>query len=286
MKTKNTIIILAAIMLTLVPALSLVDEDDSDATVSFINVTQGKITSDGGDLYVEFKNDESAERTVTITVTNSNTGAVVGTATVTIPASTENYKATVHVNFGGTGEYNAKITCTPSSYFDPGINYTTEIVTVTDSIWSSWTAYAAIAIVVILVVIAVFLHMRNAPKIKPDTTFTELESEKNEGKPAKTEERVPSTERKRYKTNSLEKEKTAKKSEPVKEESRSKKKEEPKKVEPVKEESKPKKKEEPKAQSFTEIEEKKKTSTKEKKDPASSDPEESKKLKYVSSRRK
>ncbi len=283
MKTRNTIIILAAIMLTLVPALSLIDEDNSDATVSFINVTQGKITSDGGDLYVEFMNDEAAERTVTITVTNSNTDAVVGTATVTIPADVANYKATVHVNFGGTGEYNAKITCTPSSYFDPGINYTTTIVTVTDSVWSSWTAYAAIAIVVILVVIAVFFHMRNAPKIKPDTTFTELETEKNEGKPAKTEERVSATERKRYKTNSLEKEQVAKKAEPAKEESRSKKKEEPKKVEPAKEEPKPKRKEEPKAQSFTEIEEKKKTSTKEKKD---SDSEDSKKLKYVSSRRK
>lgn len=281
MKTRNTIIILAALMLTLVPALSLIDEDNSDATVSFVNVTQGKITSDGGDLYVEFMNDESAERIVTITVTNSNTGAVVGTTTVTIPADVANYKATVHVNFGGTGEYNAKIACTPSSYFDPGINYTTTTVTVTDSIWSSWTAYAAIAIVVILVVIAVFLHMRNAPKIKPDKTFTELETEKNEGKPVKTEERISSTERKRYKTNSLEKEQTAKKVEPVKEESKPK-----KKVEPVKEEPKPKKKEEPKAQSFTDIEEKKKTSTKEKKDSAPSDSEEPKKLKYVSSRRK
>jgi hypothetical protein len=272
-------------MLTLVPALSILDQNESDATI-FINgePQQGKITSDGGEIYVYLDNTEDTSISVKIVITNNNTKNEVGNTIQDIPAKSEHYKVTVNVNFGGTGEYNAKITCTDTTTGE--ITYTTMTVTVTDTVWSSWTAYAAIAIVVILIVIAVFVHMRNAPKIKPDTTFTELEAEKNEGKPVKTEERVSSTEKKRYKTNSLEKEQTAKKTEPAKEESRPKKKEEPKKVEPVKEEPKPKKKEEPKAQSFTEIEEKKKTSTKEKKDSAPSDSEEPKKLKYVSSRRK
>jgi hypothetical protein len=260
MKTKKILVVTAALMLTLMLGLSVVDQDESDATVSFVNVYQDTITPDGGDLYVEFKNSESVERTIEIEVTNSDTGKVVGTTTVTIPADTTNYKATVHVNFGGVGEYNAKVTCTPADYFG-SINYTTTTVNVTKSIWSSWTAYAAIIIVVILVVIAVFLHMRNAPKIKPDKTFTEIESEKSDDKSSRSTERIASsTERKKYKSmkSETEQEKTVKKAEPAKEEPK-------------------------KAQSFTEIEEKKKV-TKDKK--TSSDDTESKKSKYVSSRRK
>ncbi|UAL07508.1 MAG: DUF3244 domain-containing protein [Candidatus Methanogranum gryphiswaldense] len=263
MKTKKILVITAAMMLTLVLGLSMVDQEESDATVSIIEAYQDTITPDGGTIYVQFNSTEGVDREITITITNSNTGSTVGTATITIPADTENYKASVHVNLGGTGEYNIKITCAPTSYFDNKEAYytTTITVNVTESIWSSWTAYAAIIIVVIIIVIAIFLHMRNAPKIKPDKTFTELESERNDGKPSRSTERIASsTERKKYKSTKSE----TTQEPPVK------------KTEPVKEEPK-------KAQSFTEMEEKKKVA-KEKKD--SSDDTESKKPKYVSSRRK
>ncbi len=250
MNAKKTLIIAVIMMLAVLPAIGLIDDSGSDATISIDgNVTQGTITSDsGGDIYIKLESTEDEDVDITITVTNSNTGDTVGETTVTIPAN-EDITASVHVNFGSAGTYNAKITCTPSTYFE-NVNYTTATITVTDSIWSNWTSYAAIIVVVLLVVIALVLHMRSAPKIKPDTTFTQLEEQQKEPASKSGESAQHSTTRKKYKSSEASK---------------------PSEEAPVKSEPK-------KAQNFTELEKQKKSSE--------SDESEPKKLKYVSSRRK
>lgn len=250
MNAKKMIMIVVALMVALVPALAIAESGDSDADVHISgNVTQGSInSSEGGTIYVTFSSDESVDMEVKITVTNPDASKEYGSATVTVPANSDSYKASVHVNTGATGDFNILVTCESAS----GTETTTALITVSASVWSNWVTYLAIALIVILVVIALVLHSRSAPRIKADTTFTEIEGKKGEAdssKPSRKPAAAPSTEKKRYQASK------------------------PKDEEPVKAEE-PKK-----AQNFTELEAEKKS----KKDASAEKPE---KLKYKSSRRK
>jgi len=256
MNNKKAIVaILAVLALSMIPLMAI-ESDESDAIIVIEGVTQGTVTSsNGGDILVHFNSEEVRDRTITITVTlPENDNKVIGTATVEIPAETE-YTAAVHISGLGVGTYNVKITCEDSVYF--GINTQSFVLDVTKSIWSNVSTYLAIAVVAILIVVAAVIKMRSAPKVKPDTTFTELEKQNsNESrKSQKTVDPEPTTERKRY-------DKTEKRAET------------PKPKEPVK------------ATTFTELEKEQKTSIREKPADEKSDSSEPKKLKYVSSRRK
>jgi hypothetical protein len=181
-------------MLALVPAMVSPDSEDSEAT-SLGAVTQGKITNNGGGyLYIEFTNNE-VERDVTITVVNLGNGETVGNGTITIPASESAYTGKIHVNLGGTGDYNVKVTCTPESVFD-GSNYTTLSVSVVQDVWSDWVTYGALIVIALLVVVGAIVYSRSKPKIKADTTFTKLEAERAASGKVVAEE--PTVERKRY----------------------------------------------------------------------------------------
>lgn len=255
MRNSKKIIVLAMLVIATSFAAGLSMQEASDADLTFSDVSQGKITPDGGNIYVMLENQDNSEKNLTLTVTYVKDGTEItaGSKNITVPSKAMNYKATVYVNLGGVGEYNIKITAT-DIYFHDGANTTTFTATVTESIWSGWTPYAALGIVALLVVIAAFIHIRSKPRIKPDQSFTQIEQERRSGKSAGTP--GTSAERRRYSAD-----KTG----------------QPKAV--VKEP-------EPKAASFTELEKEKAVAKKEAGKSEKKPGKEPGELKYVSSRRK
>jgi hypothetical protein len=263
MNHKKTIATLTVMMMAFI-SLSIVTADDSDADIWMEDdgfKSYGFKNNSNGTLEIKFKSQEAADFDITITITDSN-GKTLHKETVTVSPGL--YIAHLSFNIGGVGEHEVTITCEPS-YIFPGsipLNVQTVTITVEESIWSKWTTYAAVAIIVILILIAVLIRMRGAPNVKPDTTFTELERQKESREEPEEDEAPRSSKRRRYEEGT-----TA--SVPVKKEQ--------------------------KAASFTELEKEKSAPKpakepvkepvkKEKKKEESSEPP--KKLKYVSSRRK
>lgn len=256
----------------------------SDALISIDgDVKQGTITPDGGNIHVVLRSTES--NAVSITVTVYKDGVQIGETVCMVPAN-GTATADVYIKAGGLGEHNITIKCTPATYFG-SINETTAVVIVTQSVWSNWTTYIAIIVVAILIVAAAALHMRSVPKVKADTTFTELEQKKA---PRSGETRT--TERRKYSD--------SKDAAPVKESKKEAKKEtftemaekkESEKKETKKETftemaEKREAKKEAKKETFTEAAEKKETKKESAKAEKTPEPEEEKKIKYVSSRRR
>jgi len=272
MNQKKMIAALTVMMMAFI-SLSIVATDDSDAYIWMEDngiKAHGFKNNSNGTLEIEFRSQEVADFNITITVTDSN-GKVLHRETVAVPNGT--YIARLSFSIGSVGEHEVTITCEPSDIFPPGsipLNVQTITITVDESIWSKWTTYAAVAIIVILILIAVLIRMRSAPAVKPDTTFTELEKQKESREDFEEDEEPKTSKRRRYGE-----ETTA--STPAKKETKAasfteleKEKSAPKPAkEPVKEKSSPKPAKEP---------------VKEKKKEDSSEPP--KKIKYVSSRRK
>jgi Predicted membrane protein len=275
MNHKKTIVALTVVMMAFI-SLSAIAGEDSDAVVAISDGlrAEGFANNSDGTLIINFNNMDGVDREIIITVTDLNDpGKVYVTRTVTVPDG----KTDVPISFriSDSGDHEVRITCEPQGlfYFDGTkyLNNQTMIISVSQSIWSNMTTYIAIAVVAILIVIAAVLKMRSAPATKPDTTFTELEKQKD-SKPVN--EDVPqTTSRRRY---------NEEKSAPVQKETKAtsfteleKSKAEPKpKAKPAKEE---KSKAEPKPKDSKPAKEEKK-----KEDPK----EQPKKIKYVSSRRK
>jgi len=262
MNHKRTIIALAAILMAIVP-VGIIMSDGSDASMDLGKIWgEGFTNTSDGTLFVTLKNTEYSDQEITIVVT-SDSGRELARATVTVPA---NSTYTAELRFGlGLGSHDLTVTCTPAILFvppDSPINYDTVNLNVTESLWSKPTNNGAIIAVALLIVIAFYLRMRNAPATKPDTTFTELERQKESKTETAETPRASATERRRYR-GSEEPPKEAKK--PV-----------AKPPEPPAEK---------KAASFTELE-KQKSEKKETAPKKESSSEEPKKLKYVSSRRK
>jgi len=267
MNHKKILIALAVVMLAAV-SVGIIAGSESSASV---NVSDNSIWGSGftntsdGTLSVKLTSNESEDQTVTITVTES--GNELAKQTVTVPAG-QPYTAELRFRLSSVGEHNLTVKCeSENSIFltSPGVSSkvysTTVTVDVTQSILSKPSTYAAIAVVAILIVIAFYLHIRNAPSTKPDTTFTELERQKRDSRGEEDDTpKTPATERKRYVESGGQAKGATKPSPPP---------------------------EEKKAASFTELEkqkkEKKEAPEPKKKETSSEEP---KKLKYVSSRRK
>ena len=263
MNKIKTIMALALIALAMVPMGLTLLSDESEAYLTINDGIHGEgfATNSDGTLFLHISNDEEIPITITLTVIiDGNEDEAKTFPDIEVKAGGGDIELRFRV--GGAGEHSVKVTGTPSSLFFPN-NNNTGTINVKQSILDKPTTYIAIAVVVILIVIAFYLHMRNAPAKKPDTTFRELEEQKKASKgEVESAPKASATEKKRYDKASTT---------------------EPPNATP-KEKAKPAP-EEKKATTFTELE-KEKASKKEtaKKDSSSSD--EPKKLKYVSSRRK
>ncbi|MCL2032973.1 MAG: hypothetical protein FWG96_06900 [Methanomassiliicoccaceae archaeon] len=274
MNHKRTMIALAVIMMAVIP-MSMITSDESDASMNFGDVRGEGFTNTGdGTLFIPLISTEAVPHDITITVTETEGGRVLATATVTVPAETT-YVAELRFRLGA-GEHNLTVTCTPADPFPtpPGgnpINYIPVQVTVTESIWSKPTTFAAIAVIAILIVIAAYMRMRSAPTTKPEMTFTELEKRQKGSKADEEKPKASATERRRYRESDGSAKGAEKSSAPPPEK---------------------------KAETFTELDRQKKAETASKKESSEepkkaetaskkeSSSEEPKKLKYVSSRRK
>ena len=262
MNQKRTIIALAVIMIAAVQ-LSMVMSDDSDAVIEYGNVWGEGFTNSGdGTLFVVLRSTEPTEQQITVIVTEN--GTELARTTVPVPADGE-YTAELRFSLNGVGNHDLTVTGEPAVLFptpqggEP-MNSDTVTVTVSETIWSKPSTYVALVVVALLIVIAVYLRMRSAPAAKPDTTFTELEKQQKEvSKPdAEEKPKTAATERKRYGSSEDVPKPSGKQTAPPAEK---------------------------KASSFTELEKEKggKKETSPKKESPSG---ETKKLKYVSSRRK
>jgi len=260
MNHKKTIVALTIVMMAFI-SLSAIASEDSDAIVAISNDprAEGFANNSDGTLIINFNNMDGVDREIVITVTDLNDpGRVYVTKTVTVLDGKHDIRISFRIS--DSGDHEVRITCEPQGlfYFDGTkyLNNQTMTISVSQSIWSNTTTYIAIAVVAILIVIAAVLKMRSVPATKPDTTFTELEKQKD-SKPVN--EDVPqTTSRRKYNEG---------------------------KPAPVQKETK--------AASFTELEKNKaepKPKTKpvkeEKKEKKENPSEQPKKIKYVSSRRK
>ena len=273
MNHKKTMIALAIAMMALIP-MGIMMSNESDAGMEFRGDPWGDGFSNNSDgtLHIVLKNTEPNDVELTIIITEGD--RELKRETFTIPADTDSYTVNISFRVDGVGSHDLIVTGIPASLFptppsgDP-LNFTNVTINVSESIWTKVTTYVAIAVVALLVVIAAFLKMRSAPAKKPDTTFTELERQKETTavKEEPTARRSSTTERRRY--GSSEEQKSA----PV----------QPKPAAPKQKPAEPP--QEKKASSFTELDKQKKTEKKESPSKSKSS-EEPKKLKYVSSRRK
>jgi len=209
MNHKKTLIALAVIMLAAIPISVIMSEGSDAKMIADDDGIWGGGFNDRNDgtLFVTLKSDEVNDQAVTITVTDKN-GRVLASSTVTVPAE-DTLIAELRFRLSA-GEHDLTVTIKAENpvFILPGGSSTDTVtrsvtVNVTQSVLSKPSTYAAIAIVAILIVIAAFLYMRNAPTVKHDTTFTELERQKKEAR-GETEEapKTSATERKRYKDSS------------------------------------------------------------------------------------
>ena len=259
MSGKKGIVFLLAALMALVTASAVVS-DGSDASPGMATGSAGEF-KDGKDGTITFlvNNDTGGEIEATFKVyVDIAYGDITEStaANVTMTQTLADGQNTVKISFSmGDGDHTVTVTASSDdATFDAGANHFTLNISVAKSIWSNVTTYLALIAIVLIVVIAAFYYIRTKPKAAPSTTFTELEEKKAE-KPEEPARKSVGTERRRYNSKANDSAAKTEESKPA----------------PVQVEEKKK------AASFTELEEEKKTSK-----PSDS----SKKIKYVSSRRK
>lgn len=260
MSGKKGIVFLLAALMALVTASAVVS-DGSDASPGMATGSAGEF-KDGKDGTITFlvNNDTGGEIEATFKVyVDIAYGDITEStaANVTMTQTLADGQNTVKISFSmGDGDHTVTVTASSDdATFDAGANHFTLNISVTKSIWSNVTTYLALIAIVLIVVIAAFYYIRTKPKAAPSTTFTELEEKKKAEKPEEPARKSVGTERRRYNSKANDSAAKTEESKPA----------------PVQVEEKKK------AASFTELEEEKKTSK-----PSDS----SKKIKYVSSRRK
>ena len=252
MSGKKGIVFLLAALMALVTASAVVS-DGSDASPGMATGSAGEF-KDGKDGTITFlvNNDTGGEIEATFKVyVDIAYGDITEStaANVTMTQTLADGQNTVKISFSmGDGDHT-------DATFDAGANHFTLNISVAKSIWSNVTTYLALIAIILIVVIAAFYYIRTKPKAAPSTTFTELEEKKKAEKPEEPARKSVGTERRRYNSKANDSAAKTEESKPA----------------PVQVEEKKK------AASFTELEEEKKTSK-----PSDS----SKKIKYVSSRRK
>ena len=259
MSEKKGIVFLLAALMALV-TVSAVVSDGSDASPGMATGSAGEF-KDGKDGTITFlvNNDTGGEIEATFKVyVDIAYGDITEStaANVTMTQTLADGQNTVKISFSmGDGDHTVTVTASSDdATFDAGANHFTLNISVDKSIWSNVTTYLALIAIVLIVVIAAFYYIRTKPKAAPSTPFTELEEKKAE-KPEEPARKSVGTERRRYNSKANDSAAKTEESKPA----------------PVQVEEKKK------AASFTELEEEKKTSK-----PSDS----SKKIKYVSSRRK
>ena len=184
MKAKIFTAVFAVAILALVP-LALCEDSEAAFVYGFDNFT---VDDKGGS--VSFYVDDKDEVPLTAVISIIGSGKIVGNTTF-IPDS-NHFKVTVGIVSGlGQGDYNVKLVLSEEG---SELETVTAMMHVNKNIWSGWIAYAALIVIGVIVVIGFFLHFRNRPKIKADTSFTEIETGKKEYVPST----PASTERKRY----------------------------------------------------------------------------------------
>ncbi|AIZ56794.1 preprotein translocase subunit SecG [Candidatus Methanoplasma termitum] len=298
MNKNKTLLALAFVILAVAPMSIILIGEQSNAYVSMSDDSarvwgEGFTTNGNGTLHVILKNNDEFNNSEQITLSvhdKTIDGPVLATSSPVIVPAGGTYEVQISFNIGSAGEHSLAVTGEPANQFpvDGQGNHanfiSTVSVTVKESILSKPTTYIAIAVVAILIAIAVFMHMRNTPAKKPDTTFTELEEQKRASKGgADSAPKTSATEKKRYdKASTTEPPKATpkEKAKPAAEEKKS-----PKEKTQPKESTKPAQ-EEKKATTFTELEKEKSSKKDAVTNKESSSSEEPKKLKYVSSRRK
>lgn len=260
MSGKKGIVFLLAALMALVTASAVVS-DGSDASPGMATGSAGEF-KDGKDGTITFlvNNDTGGEIEATFKVyVDIAYGDITEStaANVTMTQTLADGQNTVKISFSmGDGDHTVTVTASSDdATFDAGANHFTLNISVAKSIWSNVTTYLALIAIVLIVVIAAFYYIRTKPKAAPSTTFTELEEKKKAEKPEEPDRKSVGTERRRYNSKANDSAAKTEESKPA----------------PVQVEEKKK------AASFTELEEEKKTSK-----PSDS----SKKIKYVSSRRK
>ena len=260
MSGKKGIVFLLAALMALVTASAVVS-DGSDASPGMATGSAGEF-KDGKDGTITFlvNNDTGGEIEATFKVyVDLAYGDITEStaANVTMTQTLADGQNTVKISFSmGDGDHTVTVTASSDdATFDAGANHFTLNISVAKSIWSNVTTYLALIAIVLIVVIAAFYYIRTKPKAAPSTTFTELEEKKKAEKPEEPARKSVGTERRRYNSKANDSAAKTEESKPA----------------PVQVEEKKK------AASFTELEEEKKTSK-----PSDS----SKKIKYVSSRRK
>ncbi len=260
MSGKKGIVFLLAALMALVTASAVVS-DGSDASPGMATGSAGEF-KDGKDGTITFlvNNDTGGEIEATFKVyVDIAYGDITEStaANVTMTQTLADDQNTVKISFSmGDGDHTVTVTASSDdATFDAGANHFTLNISVAKSIWSNVTTYLALIAIVLIVIIAAFYYIRTKPKAAPSTTFTELEEKKKAEKPEEPARKSVGTERRRYNSKANDSAAKTEESKPA----------------PVQVEEKKK------AASFTELEEEKKTSK-----PSDS----SKKIKYVSSRRK
>lgn len=260
MSGKKGIVFLLAALMALVTASAVVS-DGSDASPGMATGSAGEF-KDGKDGTITFlvNNDTGGEIEATFKVyVDIAYGDITEStaANVTMTQTLADGQNTVKISFSmGDGDHTVTVTASSDdATFDAGANHFTLNISVAKSIWSNVTTYLALIAIVLIVIIAAFYYIRTKPKAAPSTTFTELEEKKKAEKPEEPARKSVGTERRRYNSKANDSAAKTEESKPA----------------PVQVEEKKK------AASFTELEEEKKTSK-----PSDS----SKKIKYVSSRRK
>ena len=260
MSGKKGIVFLLAALMALVTASAVVS-DGSDASPGMATGSAGEF-KDGKDGTITFlvNNDTGGEIEATFKVyVDIAYGDITEStaANVTMTQTLADGQNTVKISFSmGDGDHTVTVTASSDdATFDAGANHFTLNISVAKSIWSNVTTYLALIAIVLIVIIAAFYYIRTKPKAAPSTTFTELEEKKKAEKPEEPARKSVGTERRRYNSKPNDSAAKTEESKPA----------------PVQVEEKKK------AASFTELEEEKKTSK-----PSDS----SKKIKYVSSRRK
>ena len=260
MSGKKGIVFLLAALMALVTASAVVS-DGSDASPGMATGSAGEF-KDGKDGTITFlvNNDTGGEIEATFKVyVDIAYGDITEStaANVTMTQTLADGQNTVKISFSmGDGDHTVTVTASSDdATFDAGANHFTLNISVAKSIWSNVTTYLALIAIVLIVIIAAFYYIRTKPKAAPSTTFTELEEKKKAEKPEEPARKSVGTERRRYNSKANDSAAKTEESKPA----------------PVQVEEKKK------AASFTELEEEKKPSK-----PSDS----SKKIKYVSSRRK
>jgi ATP-dependent Zn protease len=205
---KRILLPVVLLVLITVPALSVLCVEEAEASPDYLIMDTGTLskgsfdTRNNADVKITIVNNTENKVDVKVWITYQNESGVLKEVDIEV-ASEDKTVAVLNLGFGSQGTKYLTVHAksddadfyTGSAVNEASHNFT---IHVDQSVWSNALTYVAIVLIVIVIAVAIYLRQRNAPKVEPQMTFTELEEMRKSQRKDVDVSSGSSSERRRY----------------------------------------------------------------------------------------